>query len=83
MKKIVLNVADFRATEILSRNELKKVLGGVTGSGSGSDSTDDSKCSNFCSSSTDCATSPKKSKCPNCNVVANWGGKKVCEVGVA
>ena len=36
MKKIRLNVADFGATEILSREKLKSVFGG---SGSGSDTT--------------------------------------------
>ena len=35
MKKLKLNVAELGATEILTREELKKVLGG-TGSGSGS-----------------------------------------------
>ena len=37
MKKLKLNVANLRATEILTRDELKKVLGGAdAGSGSGS-----------------------------------------------
>ena len=38
MKKLNLNVANLGATEILSREELKKVLGGTgTGTGSGDD----------------------------------------------
>lgn len=48
MKKLNLNVVDFGATEILSREELKKVLGG-TGTGSESGST---SCSAECSDGT-------------------------------
>lgn len=39
MKKLKLSVANLGSTEILTREELKKVLGGDTGSGSGSQST--------------------------------------------
>lgn len=43
MKKIRLNVADLGATEILTREQLKSVFGGIgsgSGSGSGSSSTE-------------------------------------------
>jgi|GEM_PF-2368966 len=44
MKKLNLNVADFGATEILSREELKKVLGGTESEGSSSGSCNDYYC---------------------------------------
>ena len=50
MKKLRLNVTNLVATEILSREELKKVLGG-TGSGSGS------------TTYNDCSTRKTKSEC--------------------
>lgn len=48
MRKLKLNVANLGATEILTREELKKVLGGVdagSGSGSGVKSCAESDCS--------------------------------------
>ena len=58
MKKLKLNVAELGATEILTREELKKVLGG-TGSGSGSGSGED-KCAGY---STTCGNNHQQYSC--------------------
>ena len=58
MKKLKLNVAELGATEILTREELKKVLGGAgSGSGSGSGNECTSLSKDACSNSVSCKDS--------------------------
>jgi hypothetical protein len=45
MKKIRLNVADLDATEVLSRDQLKAVFGGIGSSGSENPPCTNSECS--------------------------------------
>lgn len=65
MKKLKLNVANLGATEILTREELKKVLGGAdTGSGSGSETCTNNACGALnlpCCSAYDICSAPDKS----------------------
>lgn len=63
MKKLNLNVADLGATEILSRDELKKVLGGT---GTGSTGSGGGACNSKCSTSSDCG-----SVCQNCVTIGS------------
>jgi len=62
MKKLNLNVANLGATEILSREELKKVLGGATGSGNETCTNNACGALNLpCCSSSDYCSAPNKS----------------------
>ena len=67
MEKLKLNVANLGATEILTREELKKVLGGTEGSGSGSETCTNNACGALnlpcCSSSDYCSGVSKSDVC--------------------
>jgi hypothetical protein len=68
MKKLNLNVSNLNATEILSREELKKVLGGTEGSGNGTSTTCTATCSK--NGSTITCTSSKN----DCKVLYEYVG---------
>jgi hypothetical protein len=60
MKKISLNVTGMNVTEVLSREELKNVIGGLTTNRS-------DRCNDICRSGGECGGS-----CPYCVEVPNW-----------
>jgi hypothetical protein len=67
MKKLILNRATFAGAEVLSRAQLKKVMGGS------GEVTSASKDCPLCSRGSDC---PEGDKCPSCNSQTDTGTDK-------
>lgn len=65
MKKLKLQALKLGAKELLTREQLKNLMGGSGGSGN--------KCNVSCSSDSDC-----DSVCPNCEKNTNWGDNYYC-----
>lgn len=70
MKKISLKTLELTDVQTLSRNELKNVLGGLTGSALSVDIiTSEKKCDSACTKFSDCP-----STCPTCKNNTTSGG---------
>lgn len=57
MKKLTLNLSKMKGTEVLSREQLKKILGGLSGSGN--------QCNVYCNDNSVCDS--KGGNCPTCD----------------
>lgn len=67
MKKLKLNLSQFEGAEVLSREQLKKVIGGDDGSDAGND------CNVYCGDGAG-HTCNSKGKCPDCSDAGNGKG---------